>query len=220
MIGGTGADSLDGGSGNDVVDYSGSSAGVSVNLASGPTIIGSGGDAQGDTLTSVAKRHQLSIEQLVKANPAQISEADVVVLNVRPTISRISGFVADPTPALAAAGVSNLVPEIQTREIESLIRVHNGDIAVMGGLMQDGVDYKDDAVPGLSKIPVVGNLFQHRNDTNRKTELVIFLRPVVVHDPSISGDFRMFRDQLPGKDFFDNLPGPKQPALAPREANR
>ncbi|MEW5887580.1 MAG: pilus (MSHA type) biogenesis protein MshL [Pseudomonadota bacterium] len=181
------------------------------------TTVTSGGTVIPSTIT--AKPNTVSVGLVMTVTP-QISEADVVVLNVRPTISRISGFVADPTPALAAAGVSNLVPEIQTREIESLIRVHNGDIAVMGGLMQDGVDYKDDAVPGLSKIPLLGNLFQHRNDINRKTELVIFLRPVVVHDPSISGDFRVFRNQLPGKDFFDNLPGPKQPAIGSGEENR
>ena len=82
--------------------------------------------------------------------------------------------------------------------------VNNGDIAVLGGLMQEAVDNNDDAVPGVSKIPFFGNLFTHRNDITRRTELVIFLRPTVVKDASMRGDYSSFRDQLPRDDFFEN----------------
>ena len=44
-----------------------------------------------------------------------------------------------------------------------------------------------------------------------KSELVIFLRPIVIKDPSLEGDFRKFRDSLPGQDFF-RQPNPLQPA--------
>lgn len=85
--------------------------------------------------------------------------------------------------------------------------VNDGDIAVLGGLMQDQVVNNDDAVPGVSKIPILGNLFTYRNDTTTKTELVIFLRPTVVRDASIQGDYSSFRNHLPGSDFLENKEG-------------
>jgi general secretion pathway protein D len=59
-------------------------------------------------------------------------------------------------------------------------------------------------VPGVSKIPVLGNLFTYRNDSVSKTELVIFLRPTVIREASIQGDYGRFRQQLPGEDFFED----------------
>ena len=133
----------------------------------------------------------------------QIDDGDEVTLNVRPTVTRILGYVNDPNPQLAAAGVVNQVPEIQTREMESIIRVPSGQIAVMGGLMQDQISDKTDAVPLVSSIPFLGEVFKHRNDGTQKTELVVFLRPVVIKDASLNGDFASFRKQLPGEDFFE-----------------
>ncbi|HEU4845288.1 MAG TPA: pilus (MSHA type) biogenesis protein MshL [Burkholderiaceae bacterium] len=130
----------------------------------------------------------------------QISDADEVTLNVRPTITRIVGYVQDPNPALAAGQVVSKVPVIQARELESIMKVSSGQVAVMGGLMQDSVDNTKDGVPGLSALPVVGNLFSYRNENNVKTELVIFMRPVVVKDASINGDFKDYRYLLPNQD--------------------
>lgn len=159
---------------------------------------------QTSTLSNITTTPQSVAVGLVMSVTPQISENSSVLLNVRPTISRITGTKRDPHPSLT---IANLVPEIQTREMESLMSVNDGDIAVLGGLMQEQVNNTDDAVPGVSKIPIIGNLFTHRNDTTSKTELVIFLRPIVVKDASIQGDYRSFRGQLPGQDFFDNKGG-------------
>lgn len=140
----------------------------------------------------------------------QIDDLDSVAINVRPTISRIIRYVNDPNPSLAAAGVVNPVPEVQTREMESIIKVPNQQIAVMGGLMQDAATNNEDAVPGAGRIPLVGELFRYRNDQMRKSELVIFLRPVVLKDPTLDGDFKEYRDLLPGQDFFSR-PNPLEP---------
>lgn len=159
---------------------------------------------QTTTLTNVTTTPQSVAVGLVMSVTPQISENDSVLLNVRPTISRpLAVWVEDPNP-LIPAGKSNKVPQIQTREMESVMRVNNGDVAVLGGLMQDTVANNDDAVPGISKIPILGNIFTHRNDTTDKTELVIFLRPTVMRDASIQGDYSSFRGQLPGQDFFEN----------------
>jgi MSHA biogenesis protein MshL len=126
----------------------------------------------------------------------QISEGNEITLNLRPTISRITGYVADPSPDLAKAGVANRVPEVQTREMESMMRVQSGDIAILGGLMQDSRDNNSNEIPGLSKLPVIGNLFKYRNEASKKSELVIFLRPTVLTDASLNGDFRDYRASL------------------------
>jgi general secretion pathway protein D len=155
---------------------------------------------QTSTLTNLTTTPQSVAVGLVMSVTPQISESSSVLLNVRPTISRITGTKQDPHPALT---IPNLVPEIQTREMESLMSINDGDIAVLGGLMQDQVNNTDDAVPGVSKIPILGNLFTHRNDTVTKTELVVFLRPTVIRDASIQGSYSSFRDQLPKADFFE-----------------
>jgi general secretion pathway protein D len=149
----------------------------------------------------------------------QIDDLDSVAINVRPTISRIIRYVNDPNPSLAAAGVVNPVPEVQTREMESIIKVPNQQIAVMGGLMQDAATNNEDAVPGAGRIPLFGELFRYRNDQVRKSELVIFLRPVVLKDPTLDGDFKDFRNLLPGQDFFSR-PNPLEPPRieGPRKA--
>jgi len=141
----------------------------------------------------------------------QISDSGTVLLDVRPTIRRKIGDVSDPNPALAAAGVASLIPVIQTREMESVLRVQSGQIAVLGGLMQDSVNKTEDTVPGLNRIPGIGSLFEQRKDQNQKTELVIFLRSTVLNDPSVNGDFSKFRSLLPGEDYFSR-PNPSQPA--------
>ncbi len=127
----------------------------------------------------------------------QISEGNEITLNLRPTITRITGYVNDPNPDLAKAGVANRVPEVQTREMESMMRVQSGDIAILGGLMQDSRDKTSDEIPGLNNLPSIGNLFKYRNEISKKSELVIFLRPTVLNDASLNGDFRDFRTSLP-----------------------
>lgn len=144
----------------------------------------------------------------------QISESDSVLLNLRPTISRKIGDVADPNPSLAAAGVASLVPVIQTREIDSMMRVQSGQVAVLGGLIQDQAANTEDGIPGVNRIPAIGDIFRQRKDTNTKTELVIFLRPVVIRDPSIDGDYRRYRDLVPNADFL------RRPNPAKAEAYR
>lgn len=127
----------------------------------------------------------------------QISSHGEVILNLRPTISRISSFATDPNPDLAKSGVINRIPVVQSREMESILRVQSGDIAVLGGLIQDTRDRKRDGIPGLNGIPVVGDLFSYADNRSRKTELVIFLRPTVLTDSSLDGDFQNFRSVLP-----------------------
>ena len=132
---------------------------------------------------------------------AQISDGDTVTLNVRPSISSISELKRDPNPIIPK-DIPNYIPQIRTREIESLMRIESGDIAVLGGLMEDRQDNKDGRVPGLGNIPLFGEIFNTRANSSSKSELVVLLRPTVIKDASIRGDYSSFKDTLPGKDFF------------------
>ena len=157
----------------------------------------------GTTNNFTSTAQSVSVGLVMSVTP-QISENGSILLNVRPTISSLKGpGKTDPTPGLA---VANVVPEIQTREMESMLRLSDGEVAVMGGLMEDKIDYNTNEIPGLGGIPVVGNFFRNRNDTSTKTELVIFLKPTIIRDPSVNGDYRSYRDQLPAREFFSGKP--------------
>jgi len=131
----------------------------------------------------------------------QINDSDTVLLNVRPSITRLLTDAVDPTPGLT---VTNTVPQTSTREMESVLKIENRQTAVLGGLMEDRLSNLTDETPGFASIPLLGNLFKNRNDTTEKTELVIFLRPVVIKEADVNGDYSEFRDSLPDKDFFND----------------
>jgi general secretion pathway protein D len=129
----------------------------------------------------------------------QISENDTVLLNVRPTITRLLTPADDPTPNLL---VKNQIPQVSTREMESVLKIENNQIAILGGLMQDEIDNQSNGIPGLSSLPFLGNAFKNRDDTKTKTELVIFLRPVVIKESSLNGDYSNYRGNLPDEQFL------------------
>ncbi len=125
--------------------------------------------------------HTVPVGLVMSVTP-QITELGVVTMNVRPTISRITGYAVDPAPRLAIGGADfdNLIPEIQVREMESLLKVDNGSTVVLGGLMQNKVSKSTSGVPFLASLPLIGHLFSFRDEEFKKTELVIFLRPTVI----------------------------------------
>jgi MSHA biogenesis protein MshL len=130
----------------------------------------------------------------------QINDSDTVLLNIRPSITRLLTPANDPTPGLA---FQNSIPQTSTREMESILKIENNQIAVLGGLMEDSIGKNTNEVPLLARIPLLGNLFQNRDDTTSKTELVIFLRPAVIKSASVDADFSEFRKNLPDQNFFN-----------------
>ncbi len=120
-----------------------------------------------------------------------ISDSDEVTLNIRPTLSRIVGHVNDPNPELARAGVVSRIPIIQEREMSSTLRLRNRQTAILGGLIQDQHNNQRVGIPFLSSIPGIGDLFSFRSDEVKKTELIIFIRPVIIENPDIDhGDLQ------------------------------
>ena len=165
------------------------------------TVTAEGGQAATANSPAVPPTYTTTINTVpvgfVMSVTPQISENDQVTLNVRPTISRIVRYVNDPNPILADAGVVNAVPEIQIREIESILKVYSGEIAVLGGLMQDSLESGTQGLPGVSRVRGLGNLFSYKNESAVKTELIVFIRPVVIKQPSLDGDLQEYREFLP-----------------------
>lgn len=137
--------------------------------------------------------HTVPVGFMMYVTP-QIGSDTEVTLNLRPTITRILSYAKDPNPVLAQNNVINNIPQIQTREMESILRVRNGDIAVLGGLMQDTRAGDTSQVPVIGDVPGLGELFKGRNDKNTKSELVIFLRPVILNQESQYDVVRQFKE--------------------------
>jgi general secretion pathway protein D len=184
-----------------------------------PVAVSGGGTAV--VQPSFTTTPNIAAEGFMMAVLPQVSAADAVVLNVRPTIRRRVDSVTDPNPALQVTSsnpnaVPNIIPVFETREFDSILRLQSGQIGVLAGLMQDIVENTDTFIPGIRSIPIIGEILSNRADLSRKSELVIFLRATVIQDPSIDGDFRGLRNQLPGEDFFSKPnPGKLEPPLGP-----
>ncbi len=128
--------------------------------------------------TSRSEVHTVPVGVVMSVTP-QIDEYGQVMLSVRPSISRINRFVSDPNPALTGQG--NRIPEIQVRELESILSLKDGQVAVLGGLIQDERVQDRNSLPFFSRLPWIAPLFNARTRQAARSELVILLRPTVVH---------------------------------------
>ena len=157
------------------------------------------------TITITSSPSSVSVGLVLSVLP-MIGEGDEVTLMLRPTLSRVSGYVEDPAVPIYLAmarnsgtslsEVSSRIPQIQTREMESVIKVRSGDTAVLGGLMRDDVSGTTDQTPGIGSVPGLGELFKYKKKASSKSELVIFLRPTVVSSASLTGDHQPFEPHL------------------------
>ncbi len=124
----------------------------------------------------------------------QIDANGTVILNVRPTISTLTGTVNDPT--LSTGAIQNAVPLIAVREMESVLRMVDGEIGVLGGLMTNASRESDAGLPGLKKVDFWGNLFKTTAKEYAKNELVIFIKPTIINTPSLDNDLKEYQHYL------------------------
>jgi general secretion pathway protein D len=108
---------------------------------------------------------------------------------VRMVIYQESSSVATTT----AVGTDNAGPTTNKRSIESTITVDDGQIIVLGGLIEDSYNTTRSKVPLLGDIPYVGALFRSENRTRKRTNLMVFLRPVVMRDQATSNRISLDR---------------------------
>jgi MSHA biogenesis protein MshL len=176
--------------------------------------------ANGNTQPTYTSSPNVVPEGFVLSVTPQIGENDIVTLNIRPSITKIVARVQDPNPGLIVGSgnstrqIPSLFPVIRTREFETVLRVSSGETTVLGGLMQDSFNASRDGLPILSRIPVLGDAVSYRNDTGKKSELIVFIRPIVIKDASLETDFSEYRRYLPDGRFFKEAE-PVVPALIP-----
>jgi MSHA biogenesis protein MshL len=133
----------------------------------------------------------------------QISEEGVITLHVHPVVSEVS---LNPL-TFTMDGVTNTYPlaKRQTREVDSIVRVRDGDVVIIGGLMKRGVEDTDSKVPLLGDLPLLGPLFTHTNRSIIRSELVVLIRPTVVDSgqdwaEQVSDSMRRVNDMAPTSD--------------------
>ena len=146
----------------------------------------------------------------------QINEGDSMVLQISQEISSI---------AQSASGAVDLITN--QRIIETTVIVDDGEILVLGGLLEDALRESDQRVPVLGNIPVLGALFRSRKTEKIKTNLMIFIRPTILRDSATTAietnqKYNMIRDIQQRNQSTDVqlMPGEIRPVLPPIEEYR
>lgn len=118
----------------------------------------------------------------------QISDNDEVVLHVHPAVTE----VIDQTKSFTVANELQELPLAfsSIRESDSIVRARSGQVVVIGGLIQNDSRDTTFGVPWVSRIPFLGRLFEHSQLGNKRNELVILLRPIVVNNDTWGQDLR------------------------------
>ena len=164
-------------------------------------------------------------------NPFQtIERKDVgLTLRVKPQISEngtIKMTIFQEVSSVAAQSLNSSAGLITNkRTIESTVLVDDGAIVVLGGLLQDEFSGNEDKVPGLGDVPLFGNLFKSEKRSRKKTNLMVFLRPVVLRDARETSNLTLDRYELMRALQKDGQPKPNSllginegPVMAPQRA--
>lgn len=161
-------------------------------------VAGTGGSASTPAkiqVTSTPKEAPVGI--VLTLQPNINKETNEITLNVRPTLSKVTKFISDPGfeigKANAAAqlpagspvldtlnSVTSQIPQLEVRELDSILKVTSGQVMVIGGLLEDSFTTDDGSIPVASEVPILGHLFKSTERSRTKKELVIFIRATIV----------------------------------------
>ncbi len=134
--------------------------------------------SQGDTTTVTSESIQF-IDVGVKLNVSPtINQDGFVTLKIKPEVSSVRETLK--------TGLGSIVPIVETSEAETVVKVKDGSMIMIAGLMKDDKRNDVTGVPLLSKIPVIGGLFGGKASLRKKTELVIFLTPHIVSGEAVT----------------------------------
>ncbi len=124
----------------------------------------------------------------------QIDPDGNIVLHIHPSISEVE----DQEKLLTLGDEQVTLPLARStiRESDSIIRAQSGQVVVIGGLMQTQTSDTDSGLPFLKDVEGLGHLFKQKNMRNRKTELVILIRPILVEDDTWNTYLKGARDRM------------------------
>ena len=129
----------------------------------------------------------------------QISANGRIMLNLRPSVTRITG--EKQAPLLDNVAAAGSFPTTSVREFESLLTLNDGEVGVLGGFIEDRTVDSRVGLPGAMDIPGIGSFFEDNNEETKRTQLVIFIKATVIDNPSVNGDYAAYRDLLPDTNF-------------------
>jgi MSHA biogenesis protein MshL len=113
----------------------------------------------------------------------QIDDGNMITLHIHPSVSSVVERTKDID--LGTAGQFRLpLASSNISETDTVVRVSDGNIVAIGGLMKEAQSRDRSQVPGLGNLPVVGNLFRNTRRQTVKSELVILLKPTVIQGPA------------------------------------
>ncbi len=144
-----------------------------------------GGGSGGGSVNPFQTIERKDVGLTLKVKP-QISESGTVKLAIFQEVSSVLASTASATNG----------PTTNKRTIESSVLVEDGSIVVLGGLLQDEYGGNQEKVPGLGDLPLLGHLFKSESRSRKKTNLMIFLRPVVLRDANATEKFALDRYEL------------------------
>lgn len=104
---------------------------------------------------------------------ARVLPSGIVTLEINQEISA-------PIPPAASAAIQS--PSFSQRNVRTQVTVQDGDTIAIGGIMTESNTFSTSGIPGLHKIPIVGNIFGSRSLSKERTELVVFITPRVIYD--------------------------------------
>lgn len=144
---------------------------------------------------------------VMSVQPSIDQDTGDIILSLRPTISRLTHSVSDPAVDIAFANAKShstvqpkpsLIPVVEVREIDSVLRLQSGEIAVLGGLMEARTTSGTAKLPFVGDLPMVGQLFGASADGDEVVELVILLRASIIDDapPPDAADQRLYEDYV------------------------
>lgn len=129
---------------------------------------------------------------VMSVQPSINPDTNEILLSLRPTISRLTRSVADPAVeifyALGNRGGDgdhikpSMVPVVEVREMDSILKVKSGSVAVLGGLMEGRNSQEDSQLPVLGDIPFLGKLVSATSQSEEVVELVILLKATIIDD--------------------------------------
>ncbi|MCC6915370.1 MAG: hypothetical protein IT566_16855 [Rhodospirillaceae bacterium] len=164
---------------------------------------------QRDRLTVDSQIKTVPIGMIMSVQPAIDPISRRISLSMRPSITRVTGYVNDPGVAVSIALaqqinsstpiVSSPIPIVEVREMDSLVTMESGQTVVMGGLMQEDVQNTREGLPGIMDVPLVGKALSQDIKQNKVTELVVFIRATLANAPETISDedIRLYKTFTP-----------------------
>lgn len=111
----------------------------------------------------------------------QVAEDGTITLAVNPSVSEVV-TTRSLTVSGQGGGASATLPVVDRRDLDTVVRMKNGETLVLAGIIKTKEGLEDRGIPWLRRIPLLGNLFSKREKTKSHTELAIFITPTLVED--------------------------------------